>query len=170
MLRPALPINPRWKAPILSPPFPLLVKEQDHGDVYGGNRVLGQNNAKYAKLVQDLNAIDGVQVNFREAGPGNEIAMVIVRDLTGLLNQEMFTDRQAICTARCYVQSVGGQMTEVRWEEDGQRSVPPEDGTVPQAVKVNLRFSETREVVLSMGTLQCMLDLDTGETCPCPQE
>ncbi len=60
-------------------------------DVYGGNRVLGQNNAKYAKLVQDLNAIDGVQVNFREAGPGNEIAMVIVRDLTGQLNQEALT-------------------------------------------------------------------------------
>ncbi len=36
-------------------------------DVYGGSRVLGQDNAKYANLFKQLDAIDDVQVNFRES-------------------------------------------------------------------------------------------------------
>jgi serine/threonine protein kinase len=57
-------------------------------DLYGGKDVLGQmntsgpNKAQYVKLVQSLNAIEGVQVNFRQSGPGNAIAMAVVRDPT----------------------------------------------------------------------------------------
>ena len=44
----------------------------------------------------------------------------------------------------------------------------PFDRMPPENEKMNMRFSETHEVVLSIGTLQFMLDLDAGETCPAP--
>lgn len=85
-------------------------------DVYGGDRVLGQNNAKYAKIVQALNAIDDVQVNFRETGSGSDIVLAIVRDHTSMMNQEAQTTgkpsarRDAIAKALAQVQTV-------RWED-----------------------------------------------------
>ena len=85
-------------------------------DVYGGNRVLGQNNAKYVKLVQALDAIDDVQVNFREAGPGSDIALAIVRDPNGLMNQEAnSTGKPSV--RRDAITKALAQVPNVRWEE-----------------------------------------------------
>jgi len=56
-------------------------------DLYCGAAVLsqmnskGRNRAKHVRLLTELNAIEDVVVNFREAGPGNEISKAIVRDL-----------------------------------------------------------------------------------------
>ncbi len=142
-------------------------------DLYSGRDVLvqmntsGPNKAKHVQLVQDLNAIDGIQVNFREAGPGNEIAVAIVHDPAGLINQESLTTgkpsvrREAISKALAVIPNI-------RWEQGGQISLSPFDRMPPENEKMNMRFSETHEVVLSIGTLQFMLDLDAGETCPAP--
>lgn len=142
-------------------------------DLYGGKEVLGQmnttgpNKTKHTKLFHDLNAIEGVQVNFREAGPGNEIASVIVSDPGGLLNQEALTIGKP-SARRDAISKALEQIPSVRWDEGGLASVRPSDGKTPAADEVNMLFGETREVVLSMGTLQCMLNLDAGETCPAP--
>lgn len=51
-------------------------------DLYSGSQVLPGlgKNPGYSKLVQSLNALKGVTVNFREAGKGAVIVMAIVRD------------------------------------------------------------------------------------------
>ena len=51
-------------------------------DLYAGSQVLPGlgKNPGYSKLVQSLNALKGVTVNFREAGQGDVIVMAIVRD------------------------------------------------------------------------------------------
>lgn len=107
-------------------------------DVYGGNRVLGQNNAKYGKMVQALDAIDDVQVNFREAGPGSDIVLAIVRDRNGLMNQEANSTGKPSARRDAITKALG-QVPTVRWEEGVlgvslERNQPPVVGEQAETV------------------------------------
>jgi|GEM_PF-3050539 len=94
-------------------------------NLYGGEDVLpqmntdGPNKAKHVKLLQDLNAIEGVTVNILRSGSGNEILLAIVRDPTAGLQdipRELSARRVAIARA---LKPVPG----VRWEAEGQEPV-----------------------------------------------
>jgi S1-C subfamily serine protease len=61
---------------------PLELRDQILIDLYGGSQVLPGlgKNPGYSKLVQSLNALKGVTVNFREAGKGDAIVMAMIHD------------------------------------------------------------------------------------------
>jgi serine/threonine-protein kinase len=109
-------------------------------DVYGGDRVLGQKKAKYATMVQALNVIDDVQVNFREAGPGSDIALVIVRDPTCLMNQEALTIGKPSARREAITQALAHVLT-VRWEDgpstEAEEAVAEQAEIVPEIVDVD---------------------------------
>jgi hypothetical protein len=140
-------------------------------DLYGGKDVLaemnktGPNKTKHVKLFKELYAIEGVQVNFRELGPGNDIATAIVRDPLGLMAQDVFITGKP-SERRTAVAKALEPIQNVLWEEGQQASAPMSSSKTSEGNGSNLRFSESREIVLSMGTLRCMLDLDSGDTCP----
>ncbi|MDA1018037.1 MAG: hypothetical protein O3A00_26720 [Planctomycetota bacterium] len=73
--------QPQSNSTILPPPAKIQ-NEKIVIDIYGGSQVLPGlgTNPGYSKLVQNLNALNGVTVNFREAGKGAVIVMAIVRD------------------------------------------------------------------------------------------
>lgn len=86
-------------------------------DIYCGADVLpqmntrGPNSERHNRLVLDLNAIKGVTTNFREAGPGNEISMVIVRDSSAARTPKAHEVRARLNSA---LKDAGIQR--VRWE------------------------------------------------------
>ncbi len=127
-------------------------------ELYGGKDVLAQmntngpNKAKHVKLFQELNAIEGVVVNFKESGAGNEIALAIVNDPAGSLNQESQLSGKP-SERRAAISRALEQIPSVRWEEGNQASVGiirPAEMTAESAEGA-FRFSEPREIVLSMG-------------------
>lgn len=109
-------------------------------DLYGGSDVLSQmntqgaNKEKHTRLFQELNAIEGVVTNFREAGPGNIISMAMVRDPSSQCSRESQSTgkpselRNEIDAA---LQSAG--ITSVRWEEGDISQKSAETEGVPGA-------------------------------------
>ena len=103
----------------------------------GGRNVLAQINAsgknKHVKLLEDLHAIGGVEVNFRyrEGDLSNEFSQAFVRDSAGLMNQEALATGKP-SARRDALNKALAQIPIVGWE-DGvvgfslQSNQPPAD-------------------------------------------
>ena len=135
-------------------------------DIYCGADVAPQmntagiNRAKHVRLLQDLNGINRVTVNFREAGPGNEIFSVMVRDPSLICQSETSrtgkpsTTRVAISAA---LEAAG--VRGVRWEEGDNAQEAEKVAETDDAALTDPRSLSRVTSVYNEDTRQLRLEL-----------